>query len=53
MDVKILKNNCANGANTLKATDVHDALSYLAAQANGILYCPSLLQAVFAFFSTF
>lgn len=26
---------------------------YLAAQANGILYCPSLLQAVLAFFSTF
>lgn len=31
----------------------HCMRMYLAAQANGILYCPSLLQAVLAFFSTF
>lgn len=29
------------------------SMCYLADQAKGILYCPSLLQAVFAFFRTF
>lgn len=37
----------------MKTTVKSGVVSNLAAQANGILYCPSLLQAVLAFFSTF